>query len=132
MNDNVAKVFDARWAAAVRSVCDPVFASADVGFVAQVMMRDGVVDALLWEADPVRFARRYPHSGVVESYGPGWPPPCLDFWAYVRPAKPCAVLHPEGWNQDEIEVDLCGDGLADGLAVGRAFARVLEVREPER
>ncbi len=34
---------------------------------------------MLWEADPLRFAERYPDSGVVESYGPQWPAPCIDY-----------------------------------------------------
>lgn len=114
----------------VRAACDPVFESADVGFLAQVMMREDTVDALLWEADPVRFAGRYPDSEVSEAYGSGWPPPCLDFWAYIRPAKPCAVLHPEGWGYREIEVLLTGDGADDGRAIAREFARILRVQGP--
>ena len=48
----------------VRAACDPVFESADFGFLARVMMREDTVDAVLWEADPVRFAGRYPDSEV--------------------------------------------------------------------
>jgi hypothetical protein len=122
--------FGAGWADTVRSVCDPVFESADVRFSAQVMMRGAIVDALLWEADPDRFAKRYPDSGLVESYGSGWPPPCVDFWAYIRPSVPCAVLNPEGWGHQEIVVQLCGDALSDGRSIGREFARILRVTEP--
>lgn len=122
--------FGADWVSIVRAVCDPVFESADVGFLAQVMMREGTADALLWEAEPARFAERYPDSEVVESYGSGWPPPCLDFWAYIRPAEPCAVLQPTGWGIGEIEVLLCGDGASDGIAIAREFARILRVPGP--
>ena len=101
-----------------------------MGFRGQVLMREQVVDALLWEAIPLRFAEAYPDSEIVETYGSGWPPGCLDFWAYVRPNKPCAVLRPEGWNLDEIEVALSGNGSFDGSAIGRDFARILRVREP--
>lgn len=72
----MAAAFDQRWADAVCSVCDPVFASADVGFVRQIQSdpADGLVQALLWEADPLRFAERYPDSRIVDSYGDEWPP----------------------------------------------------------
>ena len=93
-------------------------------------MRGETVYSLLWEADPDRFARRYPDSGVVESWGSGWPPPCIDFWALVKTDVPCAVLESGGWGNDEIIVELTGDGLSDGYAIGREFARILRVAEP--
>ena len=114
----------------VRAKCDPVFDSAGVGFIAQVIIREEIVDALLWEAKPGPFAKRYPDSGLVESYGSSWPPPCVDFWAYIRPAVPCAVLIPDGWSHPEIVVELSGDGRSDGMAIGRAFASILRVPEP--
>ena len=78
--------FDAAWADEVVRLCDPVFEAADVGFVRQVMHAGDDrtrVDALLWEAEPQRFAERYPESGIIETYGQEqWPGvPCIDFWA---------------------------------------------------
>jgi len=121
--------FDASWASAVRAVCDPVFDAADAAFVAQVMMRDDVTDALLWEALPERFAARYPDSWAVESYGTGWPPPCLDFWVYVRADTRRAELRPDGVGEDVV-VALSGDGVTDGLTIAREFARMLGVPSP--
>ena len=129
----IDSTFGDEWVRAVRSVCDPVFASADVNFIAQVIRSPHGIGAILWEAEPGRYASRYPESGVVESYGSGWPPPCIDFWAYIDAIAQRALLRPEGL--DEISVDLVRDGLRDGLAIAREFARVLGVaapRDPDR
>lgn len=122
--------FDTDWVTTVRSLCDPVFDSANVRFVAQVMMRGTVADALLWEADPEQFAERYPDSQIVDSYGSQWPPPCIDYWVYVKAGEKRAQLCPEGSDELQIDVDLSGDGTRDGLAIGREFARILRVPEP--
>lgn len=126
----VGNGFDADWVAAVRSVCDPVFEAAEVGFLAQVMMNNEVADTLLWEADPQRFAQHYPDSGIVDSYGSTWPPPCIDYWIYVDPRQSRARLRPEGWSVPEIQINLSGDGTHDGLAIAREFARILRLTEP--
>ena len=60
---------DPTWHDAVREACEPVFASADVGFVWNQATFDAAQPTLLWEADPERFAARYPDSGIERSYG---------------------------------------------------------------
>lgn len=122
--------FDDDWVLAVRAICDPVFDSADVNFLVQVIRQPGGISAILWEAEPERFASRYPDSHVVEAYGSGWPPPCIDFWAYVDTVQRRARLCPEGWGPDDITVDLVGDGVRDGVAIARQFASVLRVPGP--
>lgn len=123
---------DAQWAAEVARICDRVFEAADVGFTRQVQHADpqGVMPtSLLWEADPARFAERYPDSGVVESYGPDqWPGVgCIDFWVYVdRDAKQCR-LSLEGWNLPEFVLELSGHGGLDGGSIAAVFARILGV-----
>jgi hypothetical protein len=123
---------DQGWADAVCSVCDPVFESADVGFVRQVQRdRRGRIDALLWEADPRRFAQRYPDSGIINSYGlDQWPPYCIDYWVYVDADAYRARINVEGWNFGEEVLDLSGDGRLDGIRIGDAMARILKVPPP--
>jgi hypothetical protein len=63
----VHPAFDEVWAASVCKICDPVFESADVGFVRRVLRSEtGLISALLWEADPQRFVERSPDSGLLE------------------------------------------------------------------
>ena len=90
---------DAEWVRLVCAHCDPVLEAADVGFERQISHEaDGAVSAILWEADPQRFAAAYPDSGIVESYGEGaWPHvSCIDFWLYVDHERQRAVLSVEG------------------------------------
>jgi hypothetical protein len=122
---------DRRWAEAVCSVCDPVCESAQVGFTHQILKDEGHgVTALLWEADPLLFAERYPDSGVVGSYGPEWPPPCIDFWVHVDAENHEARFEVEGPRIDDDVVALAGDGLQDGRSIARVLARILGVRGP--
>jgi hypothetical protein len=123
---------DQGWADAVCSVCDPVFESADVGFVRQVQRdRRGRIDALLWEADPRRFAQRYPDSGIINSYGlDQWPPYCIDYWVYVDADACQARISVEGWNFGEEVLDLSGDGRLDGVRISDTMARILKVPPP--
>lgn len=123
---------DSSWAESVATSCDPVFEAADVGFVRQVAWSDPdqqVVAALLWEADPQRFADRYPDSGVVESYGAEqWPGvPCIDYWLYVEHDPPSARLSVEGWDLPELWLDLDGRGTIDGPRIAAEFARILKI-----
>ena len=112
-------------------LCDPVFASAEVGFVRQIQRKpDGEVDALLWEADPELFAMRYPDSGTVESYGDRWPEVhCIDYWVYLD-REGQARLSTEGWYDAQDVLALTGDGVADGVVIGTAMARILRVAAP--
>ncbi len=118
---------DLTWRDAVRDACEPVFASADVGFVWNRATFDAVQPTLLWEADPERFAARYPDSGIERSYGEQWPPPCIDYWVYVDPETMVARLSVEGWSVSEHIVELSGDGRTDGQLLATAFAAILRV-----
>jgi hypothetical protein len=123
------------WAEAVAHACDPVFEGADVGFVRQVQYADDQqteVVYLLWEADPQRFAARYPTSGIVETYGEDqWRTVhCIDYWINVDQASRRCRLSCEGWNLPELWLDLHGDGGRDGTAIADTFARILGVPSP--
>lgn len=126
--------FDAAWVRAVVQECDPVFESAGVGFVRQVLVDSstGEVNALLWEADPMMFAERYPDSGIVERYGARqWPAVnCIDWWAYLDSAKQQARLSVEGWNLPDLLLPLSYDGEEDGADLADVFARLLGVASP--
>jgi hypothetical protein len=125
--------FDRRWVEAVCLVCDRVFESADVGFTRQVSMDAsvGFVMSLLWEADPIRFAARYPDSHIIESYGvEQWPAYCIDYWIYVEANTRQARLSVEGWKLSEQTVDLTGDGASDGITLGAIMAGILRVPKP--
>lgn len=122
--------FDQSWIAAVVAACDPVFAAAEVGFVRQ-FTRDGeAVKAILWEANAIQFAERYPDSGVLESYGEAWPAPCIDYWVYLNTEAMEACLSVEGWGLRDEVVHLSGDGEADSLTIASAMARILRVSPP--
>ena len=128
----MAGAFDQAWVEAVCSVCDPVFASADVGFVRQIQ-RDPVnrvVHARHWEADPLRFAERYPDRRIVDSHGDEWPPPCIDYWVYLDGAARQARISTEGWGYVDDVLDMSGDGVLDGIGIGNAMARILRVLPP--
>jgi hypothetical protein len=113
---------------------DPIFESADVGFVRQIQTDPGgEVGALLWEAEPDRFAARYPDSRIIESYGQEyWPPGCIDYWVYVEAKSRQVRLSVEGWHGPDQILDVTGDGIHDGLAIGEAFAHILRVPSPHR
>lgn len=122
---------DLAWHDAVRGACQPVFVSADVGFVWSGGRFDAVRPTFLWEADPERFAARYPDSGIERRYGDQWPPPCIDYWVHVDPATMVARLSVEGWNVRDQTVNLTGDGPSDGQLLATSFAATLRVRKPE-
>jgi hypothetical protein len=124
---------DQSWAEAVCLVCDPVFESADVGFIRQVQRDPSsrLVTALLWEANPRSFAQRYPDSRIVDSYGPdNWPPPCIDYWVYLDEDGHQARLSVEGWSLDDEVIDLSGNGELDGIRIGSSVARILRIPAP--
>lgn len=127
--------FDRAWAEDVCGLCDPVFAAADVGFERQIHeeRRHGVT-ALLWEADPQLFEKKYPDSGIAETYGDQWPDThCIDFWVYIDGRRRQARTSTEGWTagQDVDALPLTGDGVEDGLAIGDVMARILRVAPPK-
>lgn len=122
---------DLTWRDAVRAACEPVFAAADVGFEwNESVAFDREHPALLWEADPARFAARYPDSGIEEAYGEQWPPPCIDYWVYVDPLVMTARLSAEGWSGLNDAVSLTGDGSRDGRVLAAKFGAVLRVVPP--
>lgn len=122
--------FEGRWLDAVVAACDPVFEAADVGFARQVMRDGDAVQSILWEAEAVEFAERYPDSGIIESYGDQWPAPCIDYWVYVDSDDGTAHLSVEGWGLTEKAVPLSGDGAADGRAIASIMAGILRVPPP--
>ena len=120
--------FDVGWRHAVRAACDPIFAAADVGFQWNAHSAvGGDHPTLLWEADPLLFASRYPDSGVAESYGDGWPAPCIDYWVYIDPAGMTARLDVEGLGAPYPLLDVTGSGESDGQLIAGAFAEILQV-----
>lgn len=125
---------DTAWVAEIIRACDPMFQAADVGFVHQVMydaQEPTVVTALLWEADPQKFASRYPDSGIEEEYGDGWPDtPCIDYWVEIDASAGLCRLKFEGWNLPELLLELSGRGVRDGAALADTVARILGVRSP--
>jgi hypothetical protein len=127
---------DDAWVEQVCTTCDQVFDAVDVGFVGQVL-RSGPGDApaiaLLWEADPQRFAERYPDSGIVESYG--GPEAyvgvhCIDYWVYLDGPDDHCRLSVEGWSWPELLVPITGQADLDAAAIADAFARILRVPPP--
>ena len=128
----MAVVMDSAWLASVCAVCDPICESANVGFVRQISTdAEGGVRALLWEAEPVLFADRYPDSGIVDSYGPEqWPPPCIDYWIYLDPESCAARFSVEGLEPDDVRVQLTGVGDQDGRLLGQVLSRILRVAGP--
>ncbi|MBO0846332.1 MAG: hypothetical protein J2P22_13050 [Nocardioides sp.] len=115
---------------AVRAACEPVFMATDVGFVwNRHVSFDEEHPSLLWEADPVLFAARYPESRIEEGYGDQWPPPCIDYWIHINPADMTARLSMEG-GRDET-VTLTGDASEDGRLLAEEFARSLRVAPPQ-
>jgi len=125
--------FDQSWIDQVCAECDPVFAAADVGFVRQLVGdADGGTTALLWEADPPRFADRYPDSGIIETYGPDqWPGVhCIDYWVHLESDRDRVRLEFEGWNLPALSLDVSGRAARDGAEIADTVARILGVPSP--
>jgi hypothetical protein len=121
----------------VCAYCDPVFVAAQVGFVRHVQPQpnaSGAVAAILWEADPSKFAAKYPDSDIVESYGEEhWGGVSrIDFWLYVDADDEVSRLSVEGWNLPDILVKASGHCAMDGMSIPAIFARILGVRDPLR
>ncbi|MEZ5193210.1 MAG: hypothetical protein R2734_12275 [Nocardioides sp.] len=107
-----------------------MLAAAEVGFVAARLHRAPVtvVSNLLREADPHRYAARYPPTGVVESYGEQWPAPA---WTSGPTSS-----QPPGWatwrttGEPLGRPGAAGDGRADVQSVARWLAELLGVPLP--
>ena len=80
----------------------------------------------------MKFASRYPDSGIVDSYGESqWPEVrCIDYWVYVDHERSRCRLSVEGWNLPELMIDLHGRSGLDGSAIADTFARILGVPSP--
>ena len=125
--------FEEDWSAAVCAVLDTLFLGSSAGFsrTAPAQPRPNVVEDLLWEADPVRFAERYPDSGVVASYGGLWPPPCIDYWVCVEAPTHRARLSTEGWGLEHPTVELTGRGAVDAARLASILREILSVPSDE-
>lgn len=122
--------FDDDWSATVCSLLDQLFLSASAGFsrTAPEQPRNGVVEDMLWEADPLRFAERYPDSRIIDSYGGQWPPPCIDYWVYIDAGARRALISTEGWSAERQSLDLTGRGNDDAQRIGEVLGAILSVR----
>jgi hypothetical protein len=126
-----SELFGKAWRDAVRTGCDSVLVAADVGFEWNSSATyDPDHPALLWEADPLLFAARYPESGIERSYGDQWPAPCLDYWVYVDPVGRTARLSVEGFPEPDGLLSLTGDGARDGALLASVFAEILRLPPP--
>ena len=121
--------FDDDWSATVCSVLDRLFQNASAGFsrTAPKQPQNGFVEDMLWEADPLRFAERYPNSAVIDSYGGQWPPPCIDYWIYIDGPARRALISTEGWSAEQQAVDLTGHGDDDAQRIGEVLGGILSV-----
>ncbi len=126
--------FDKQWFEEVSAHVDLILDAAQVGFVRQAQGADeaGQVAALLWEADPAKFAARYPDSGIVETYGEDqWSDVhCIDYWVYVDHEHRRCRISVEGWNLPDVMIELHGQSRVDASAIADAFARILGETSP--
>lgn len=111
------------------ALLDALFGRAAAGFSRSTpaQPRDGVVEDMLWEADPLSFAERYPDSGIHAAYGEQWPPPCIDYWVYVDAELRQALISTEGWSAKPQPVHLTGNGPSDARRIGVILAVILSV-----
>lgn len=120
--------FEPEWSAIVCRRLDTLFDSTCAGFSRSSPAQPvtGVVGDMLWEADPIRFAERYPDSEIVDSYGDQWPPPCIDYWVYIDVDARLATLSTEGWSHDDQEIALSGKALEDADRMHEHLAPILQ------
>jgi hypothetical protein len=117
---------DRAWLEAVVNRLEPIFAAADVGFVRNQVDES----AMLWEADPRRFAERYPDSGIIETYGVDqWPSVhCIDFWFYLdRGLENEIFVSFEGWDAPDRQVAVTGSPATDGDLLATLLATHLRL-----
>jgi len=73
---------------------------------------------------------RHPDSGIVASCRDRWPEVyCIDYWVYLD-SEGQSRLSTEGWHDVGDVYALTGDGVADGVIIGTAMARILRVAAP--
>jgi len=121
---------DRAWAEGVARRLEPLFMAAGVGFTRNQMNES----AMLWEADPGKFAERYPDSGIIETYGEAqWPSVrCIDFWIYLDRGPDDEILVSfEGWDAPYEQVAVTGDADLDGAKLARMLATHLRLSPPD-
>lgn len=120
--------FEPEWSLIVSRRLDALFDSTNAGFSRSSPQQPttGLVGDMLWEADPIRFAERFPDSGVVESYGDQWPAPCIDYWVYIDVEARMATLSTEGWDFDRQKIALSGSGAQDADRLHEHLSRILQ------
>jgi hypothetical protein len=103
---------------------------------------DGRLVAVLYEADPLDFLRRYPQTRLDESYGDQWPAPCVDLWLKFDWDAGRAELDLEGFEVlDDLDAsgreglaqrvaELSGDVNEDAHMIATGLALVLGVSPP--
>lgn len=105
---------------------------------------DGRLSAVLYEADPIDFMRRYPESDLQDSYPEDeWPPPCVDLWLKFDWGHRRTEVYLEGFEVVEHlrssghaglamrATRLTDDGDEDARMIATALATVLGVPGPE-
>lgn len=117
--------FDDDWQPVVCRHLDALFDDAGAGFSRSSEAKNGQVEDMLWETDPISFAERYPDSGIEESYGSQWPPHCIDFWIYVDVNRRLARLSTEGLHARFDKIPLTGRSDVDARAIGEVVAPIL-------
>ncbi len=131
--------------AALHRWVDPVLAQAGFSWndSGEISESDGRLVAVLYEADPDDFVRRYPQTRLQSRYGDQWPPPCVDLWLKFDWDARRIELDLEGFDVRHdlhgsgIQVlaeggtQLSGDANEDARAVAAALASVLSVTGPE-
>ncbi|MDF8265597.1 hypothetical protein [Luteipulveratus flavus] len=121
--------FDQAWIRAVKSRCDETLQRADVGFTAQdIHDEHGAVTAIMWQANPQRYAERYPDSAIVDSYGSQWPEVRDINCTLKLDESPHAVgLAIEGWGLPEVFVRVDQRGDRDGVQIANLLSRIFAV-----
>jgi hypothetical protein len=97
---------------------------------------DDAGTSVLFEADAESFVHTHPGLGIEESYGSGWPPPCLDLWvSFDRHGDPTQITFEVfdllAWTASEDpelhdRLNTMDDPADHAAAVGEAVGRVLE------
>lgn len=122
--ESMSAGFEVKWLAIVCGRLDCLFEATGAGFSRSMPGEpvDEQVGDMLWEADPMRFAERYPESWIVESYGDQWPAPCIDYWIYIDVDSRRATFSIEGFDVDPESVALTGDGSQDAERLRKVLA----------
>lgn len=90
---------------------------------------------VLFEAEPEAFVQTYPDCGIEDSYGPEWPPNCLDLWLRFDSGGDPIEISFEifdllAWSAStdselHARLSVVADPEDHAMAVGEALGRVL-------